>query len=71
MKVRVWTYTADGGDGSAYPAFFATEEEASKYGKRYEELTGSGWGEDVVTNYDLEFDNNGVLLNPSKVEDLD
>jgi hypothetical protein len=64
MKVKVWTYTESQGDGSAYPCFFATEEQAMTYKRLSEGQSGEGWGEDCVAEYTLEFDENGVLVNP-------
>lgn len=59
MKVKFWTYTESGGDGSAYPRFFATEEQAC----------GEGWGEDCIASQELEFDDDGVLTNPDNFFD--
>jgi hypothetical protein len=69
MKVKFWTYTQDCGDGSAYPRFFATEEQAEAYRVAYEAVMEQGWGEDCVSPQELEFDENGVLLNPDKFEE--
>jgi hypothetical protein len=64
MKVKFWTYTESGGDGSAYPRFFANEEQARAYMEQSEKDSGEGWGEDCVASHELEFDEDGKLLNP-------
>lgn len=69
MKVKFWTYTESGGDGSAYPRFFATEEQAYAYKEKTEEQSGEGWGEDCIASQELEFDDDGVLTNPDNFFD--
>jgi len=66
LKVSFWTYTESGGDGSAYPTFFATKEQAKEYKKKSEDASGEGWGEDCIAHHTLEFDDNGVLINPDQ-----
>lgn len=44
-KVEVWFSVNDGGDGSAYPSWFLTEEDAEKDQEVSIEESGSGWGE--------------------------
>ena len=63
MKVKFWSYTQNGGDGSAYPLFFATEKDAEKYAEKH---GGDERYCDDINCHSLEFDENGKLLNPYK-----
>ena len=44
-KIEVFYSIMDCGDGSAYPKWFLTDEEAEKDQEVSVEETGSGWGE--------------------------
>ena len=44
-KIEIWYNVVDGGDGSAYPTFFLSEDESTKsYEEQYE--NGEGFAED-------------------------
>lgn len=62
MKVKVWTYVENLGDGSCAVRFFNTEEEASAYA----DDDNSDRFCDDINPETLEFDESGKLLNPDK-----
>jgi hypothetical protein len=64
IKATVWIYMQNCGDGSAVPKFFTSEEDAEAYADAGDER----FCEDVLRRT-LEFDENGVLLNPAKLSD--
>lgn len=64
MKVKVWIYLKNYGDGSAFPKFFATEEQATAYADAAPEYEDRFC--DDISYKDLEFDKDGVLLNIDK-----
>lgn len=63
MKTRVWIYMQNNGDGSSSPIFFRSEENAEKYASNHYERNC-----DDIDWHDLEFDENGLLLNGSDDE---
>lgn len=62
MKTKVWIYLENYGDGSAFPKFFATKEQAEAYAAAAPEYEDRFC--DDISSQELEFDENGVLLNP-------
>ena len=70
MKVKLWIFVESDGAGSAFPNFFNTQEECEEYAAKVGDIYDERLGEDTA-EYTLEFDNDGVLLNPSKLSDLD
>lgn len=70
MKVKVWIFIESAGDGSAFPNFFNTQEECQEYADKVGEIYGERLCDDTM-EYTLEFDDAGVLLNPSVLSDLD
>lgn len=61
MKVKVWTYVENLGDGSCAVRFFNSREEAEAFAGEDDERYC-----DDINPETLEFDDNGVLLNPDK-----
>lgn len=59
MKVRIWCYIENQGDGSAVPRFFNSKQKAEAFAKNDNER----YCEDIQYR-DLEFDTQGKLLNP-------
>ena len=64
MKVKIWIYTRNLGDGSCAPCFFNSNEEAEKYAESDDERYCND-----ISEYILEFDENGKLLNPDELDD--
>jgi hypothetical protein len=64
MKTKVWIYMENYGDGSVFPKFFATKEQAEAYADAAPEYEDRFC--DDVSSQELEFDDNGVLLNIDK-----
>lgn len=61
---KIWYCIINNGDGSVYPAFYATKEQAEDR-EKYEEITyGEGWAEPSVGFVTAEFDDDGLFLNP-------
>ncbi len=71
MKTRLHYLVVDGGDGSAYVQFFKTAADAEAAGIADFELHGEGFGEDGAGYKDLEFDDDGTLLNPDEIPEVD
>lgn len=65
MKVRVYYFVDNNGDGSASPLFFSTFEEALAYEEAMDEACGDNFTEGPGSA-DLEFDDEGQLLNGTK-----
>jgi hypothetical protein len=65
MKARVWMYAENSGDGSVNVRFFASKKDAETYATKDEEDYGDRFCDDI-SYQDLEFDESGTLLNPSK-----
>ena len=63
-KVRFWLVIGNQGDGSVKPYFYADEKMAIKAYKT-EEKSGEGFTDNEPREIELEFDNQGKLLNPS------
>jgi hypothetical protein len=61
IKIKFWSFTESGGDGSAYPRFFATEEEAEAYCKKQDEEFGENFTE-CVSSHELVVDEKGNIL---------
>ena len=70
MKVKLWVFTEDGGDGSVMPHFFNTREDMQAYADKVNGIYGQTLCEDTFP-IDFEFDVEGNLLNPSVIKDLD
>jgi hypothetical protein len=68
-KFKVTVMSIDGGDGSAYCGFFASPAQAEEYADKH----GKAYGEEInpenIYETTLEFDENGVLMNPMEWED--
>lgn len=67
MKTKVWIYTQNQGDGSVTTRFFATKEQAEAYAEAAPEYEDRFC--DDVYYQNLEFDDNGNLLNVDKRDD--
>lgn len=62
MKIRLWYYIDNNGDGSASPRFFTTEQKALEYEAAVE---ACDWGEgfcESVGFQDIEVDDKGTLI---------
>ena len=70
MKITLGVYIEDNGDGSASAFFFNSEAEAHEYADKAFEKYGQRFCDDVDSET-FEFDDSGLLLNPSKLADLD
>lgn len=64
MKVKFWLYMSSNGDGSVSALFFKSEKDAEKYAEKDDERFC-----DDIYSKELEFDENGVLLNPSIIDE--
>lgn len=64
IKVTVWAIANNNGDGSGAVSVYATEQD----GLEAENLEGLDEGfTDSLTKLELEFDHNGLLLNPDTI----
>ena len=68
-RATLWVYIRDNGDGSASAFFFNTEADAERAAELDFEWSGQRMCDDV-DSVTLEFDDSGVLLNPSKLSDF-
>jgi len=59
MKVKIWIYIKNNGDGSCSARFFSSEKDAQFYAKDDDERNT-----DDIYQCILKFDDNGKLLNP-------
>lgn len=66
IKVKIWVYMQNNGDGSGSPKFFNSSEAAEKYAEDDNERMC----EDIDC-HTLEIDENGNLLNPDKRDEDD
>lgn len=62
MKVKFWSYTVNGGDGSAYPKFFRTERKAEDYAQQQEDDGYADRFTEDIDCHELEFDQDGNLI---------
>lgn len=63
-KIKFFYNVMNGGDGSAYVHFHA-DEESAQIACDIEEEDGEAFGDNCPEEVELEFDENGLLLNPS------
>jgi hypothetical protein len=66
IKVKLWIYVKNGGDGSCSTSLFSSEEAAEKYAEPDDER----YQEDIQQET-FEVDENGNLLTPDPVRDDD
>jgi len=64
MKLTVWAIAVNAGDGSGYVNVYATEADAEAADEC--EAMNEGFT-DSITKLELEFDENGKLLNPDPI----
>lgn len=70
MKAHIWLLSTDNGDGSCSVSMFATEEQARVYMAGYDNDFDTQTQEDNLSCRDLEFNDEGILLNPDTYEDF-
>ena len=70
MKITLGVFVQDNGDGSASAFFFNTEAEANEYADKAFDIYEQRLCDDV-DSVSLEFDDDGTLLNPTKLSDLE
>jgi len=64
-QIRVHYSVSNGGDGSAYPVFFATSTEANTHQNKENE-NGDGWGESCTGTLNITIEEDGSFTIPQR-----